>query len=1036
VYHKAIKKVKMNKTKKIFLQITRGIGILLVVLLLFILISPMFINLDSVKGKILTHLSEKTEGGLLYDKIDILYFPRPHAIIYQASLSIPGNIKGKLAYLKVYPAIFPLFKGNVQIARLRIKTPDLELRLPYRQKEKYEKQNAFSMPPVKKILSSILKYPQLNLSGTVIHIQNGRLKIYDENRIAFQFQNINANAKISSKKLKIGLTSESNLWKNITVNGWINPHSLASDGQIRLTNFYLDKLTDYLFPNANLKIADAGINLNLDFKSDKHHSFHAKVQSHTSHLTLLRENENLVIKAKSFILSLDMDKEKTKISLSDLILDYPKLRASGQFLVNRLGKQSSLDIEAQKVDVGSTRKVALALAGNSGITKHIFDIVKGGSIPKITFKSFGKSPADLGTIENIFIRGRLRDGNIFVPAALLDLEDVDGDVTISNSVLVGENIEARLGNSFGSSGVLELGFEGNLPFYVKTIIQADLAQLPPILKSLVKFKPFLRELSQIKKVSGSALGKMILDGNRQSVEVGVTASKINLSARYGRAPYPFQFKGERFAYEENQISFDKLNAIIGKSSFSQLSGNITWKGEPRLTVKSESSTLRLDEIYPWLLSYENTATVFKDFKVTQGVTALSDIHIHGPVLRPIDWYMNMKGNLENILINSALSPDPISVANGKFDIIESTIPGVAKNNVNIESADIEWGNSRFTSEGSIIFSKEGLWLYTELAADDIGWDRVDQIVEYVNKKKEPRHDEKPWTLPVDGVFRIKSEYFRWGDLTFNPAYADIFVRGNKVFIDVTKANLCGISVPGSIKISSTNTELYFYPVAENGQLDQTVTCHWGKNKLITGNFNLSGKLFAVSNSKDLGKVLNGNLKFYAEDGRIYRYGILAKILALLNISEIFRGKLPDVVKQGFAYNSIKADGKLENGKFTFKEFVVDGSSMTIVCEGYIDIVRDEVDMVVLVAPFKTVDYIIKYIPLVNQILGGKLVSIPFRVKGNPADPDIIPLSPTAIGAGVFGIIKRTLKLPVTIFQPLFSGQMGLDMESSMESEGP
>ena len=231
-------------------------------------------------------------------------------------------------------------------------------------------------------------------------------------------------------------------------------------------------------------------------------------------------------------------------------------------------------------------------------------------------------------------------------------------------------------------------------------------------------------------------------------------------------------------------------------------------------------------------------------------------------------------------------------------------------------------------------------------------------------------------------------------------------------------------------------ELYLYPVAENRQLDQTVTCHWGKKQFVTGNFNLSGKLFAMSDSKEIGKVLNGNLKFSAKDGRIYRYGILAKIFALLNVTEIFRGKLPDVVKEGFAYNSIKADGVLENGKFTFKEFIIDGSSMTIVCEGYIDLVRDEMDLVVLVAPFKTADFIIKHIPLVNHILGGKLVSIPFRVKGNPADPDVIPLSPTSIGAGIFGLLKRTFTLPVAIIQPLLPDKKNKDRKSAIEKIEP
>jgi hypothetical protein len=71
-----------------------------------------------------------------------------------------------------------------------------------------------------------------------------------------------------------------------------------------------------------------------------------------------------------------------------------------------------------------------------------------------------------------------------------------------------------------------------------------------------------------------------------------------------------------------------------------------------------------------------------------------------------------------------------------------------------------------------------------------------------------------------------------------------------------------------------------------------------------------------------------------------------------------------------------------------------------------------------VAPFKTVDRIVKYIPLIGNILGGTLVSIPFRAIGELGDPDVIPLSPTAVGAGLLGILQRTLTLPITIIQPV------------------
>jgi hypothetical protein len=31
---------------------------------------------------------------------------------------------------------------------------------------------------------------------------------------------------------------------------------------------------------------------------------------------------------------------------------------------------------------------------------------------------------------------------------------------------------------------------------------------------------------------------------------------------------------------------------------------------------------------------------------------------------------------------------------------------------------------------------------------------------------------------------------------------------------------------------------------------------------------------------------------------------------------------------------------------------------------------------------------------------------------------VIPLSPTAVGSGVLGVMQRTLKLPITLIQPL------------------
>jgi len=107
-----------------------------------------------------------------------------------------------------------------------------------------------------------------------------------------------------------------------------------------------------------------------------------------------------------------------------------------------------------------------------------------------------------------------------------------------------------------------------------------------------------------------------------------------------------------------------------------------------------------------------------------------------------------------------------------------------------------------------------------------------------------------------------------------------------------------------------------------------------------------------------------------------------------------------------------------------EECSIDGASMGIACEGAIDLVEKKMNLLILVAPFKTVDRIVDILPLIGGVLGGKLISIPFRAKGDLDDPTIYALPPTAVGSGILGILERTLKLPIPIIQPVLSGVKG------------
>jgi len=90
----------------------------------------------------------------------------------------------------------------------------------------------------------------------------------------------------------------------------------------------------------------------------------------------------------------------------------------------------------------------------------------------------------------------------------------------------------------------------------------------------------------------------------------------------------------------------------------------------------------------------------------------------------------------------------------------------------------------------------------------------------------------------------------------------------------------------------------------------------------------------------------------------------------------------------------------------------------LACLGNINLVNKKLDLKILVAPLKSVDSVVKKIPLVNHVLGGTLISIPIKVEGVVGDPTVTPLSPSAVGSGLMGIMKRTLELPFKIIEPL------------------
>jgi hypothetical protein len=337
----------------------------------------------------------------------------------------------------------------------------------------------------------------------------------------------------------------------------------------------------------------------------------------------------------------------------------------------------------------------------------------------------------------------------------------------------------------------------------------------------------------------------------------------------------------------------------------------------------------------------------------------------------------------------------------------------------VESATLNWGENNLDLKGKVKAAPDGFRLDMDLSADAI---KVETIAQNLTSPEKPqkmkpfkKHSKKP---ALRGIIRLNAPSITWGRYTASPLHANILLDNKGINANITEAVLCGISIPGNLTFGEDDIQLDFKPVASGKQLEPTLACLLYEDSRITGTLNLQAAVNSRGKSDTLVSSLQGRVEFLSKDGIIYRSHLLAKIFSFLNVTELLRGKLPDFATEGFKYNSITIKGDIRQGVFLIQEAVIDGTTMQLVGQGEINLASNKINLTILVAPFKTVDFLISNIPLVGYILKGTLISIPLKVTGDLAEPTIIVLSPTAVGEGLLGIMKRTLSLPVKIIEPV------------------
>jgi uncharacterized protein YhdP len=188
---------------------------------------------------------------------------------------------------------------------------------------------------------------------------------------------------------------------------------------------------------------------------------------------------------------------------------------------------------------------------------------------------------------------------------------------------------------------------------------------------------------------------------------------------------------------------------------------------------------------------------------------------------------------------------------------------------------------------------------------------------------------------------------------------------------------------------------------------------------VTGSMNLQGDITARGETlADIKKTALGNVRLRLEKGSLRKFNVLSKMFSILNVSQLLKFQLPDMVAGGMPYNEIKGSFAISDGGIVTNDLFIASDAINISVVGKADIVREDLNFTIGVQPLQTVDKVVNRIPVVGWLLTGKgkdFLTAYFEAKGKWSDPQVSAIPAKSLAKGVLNVFRRVFELPVRLF---------------------
>ena len=654
----------MKRFRSIAIALAALAGTALILLVAANFLIPQLLENSALGDKVGREISILVEGDFTFERLDIAIFPSPHAVLVKPQLRIEDQFSASLQSVELYPDIISSLTGHITVQRIVVTQPDVTVWISGSAAGRATAhQNFDSSTITRSLLNMLFRLPLID-HGT---ISQGRITLIHNHSAAVTFEKFNGTLHNVADSITIESTATSALTEKISFNAKLNRQSFAGNAHVNVERLNLCTTSTLIPANSAIKVEDgtAGIDLSLTFDGDGRNILDFSCTA--PRIRLAKLGQTVDLQALKLAGTAELKTPAIHIAISDFQLGYPAMHAHGSAGLIHGDPRIRFELEGRDIDVSSTREVLLAMAGTTPVVKTVFSILRDGSVPALTISSQADAPRDLAGLDNLVLDGSLAGGTVFIPGADVELTDVSGTIDITTGILAGHDVAAQWQHSRMHQGKFYIDLtKTSLPLEVDIQTDVQAADVVIILNKFITGHTFSEELARIDDIKGIVTGNLSLSGDLERLNVAVATDKLNFSGRHPGLPFPLHIYGGSLSYDNDQLHVNDLAGALGTSSFAALSGSIDLREANNFAIASGRSRIVIEEILPWLASYEPISGITNYYGGGESILHLNEIKIRGSFDNLSLIHFDLAGDLRDLSVrNLPAQPDPLSIVSMK-----------------------------------------------------------------------------------------------------------------------------------------------------------------------------------------------------------------------------------------------------------------------------------------------------------------------------------------------------------------------------------